>query len=80
MSKFSIVMITLLVLILLFVAIFFWGSMASALSVLGLFLIPGTVAYKYLWIDREDRVVDDMDPMNIIYNRHLDSIGFDDED
>ena len=79
MSKIQIGIIIALAALLLFVAIFFWGSIASALSVLGLFLIPGTLAYKMIWVDREDRYIDEMDPMNIIYNRHLDSIGNDEE-
>lgn len=79
MSKWRIGVIVALVLLLLFVAIYFWGSIASALSVLGLFLIPGTLAYRMIWIDREDRVVDDMDPMNIIFKSHLDSVGKDEE-
>ena len=79
MSKWRIGVIIGLVVLLLFVAIYFWGSIASALSVLALFLIPGTLAYRMIWIDREDRVVDDMDPMNIIYKSHLDSVGKDEE-
>ena len=75
MSKVQIGLLIALAAVLLFIAIFFWGSIASGLSVLGLFLIPGTVAYRMIWIDREDRVVDDMDPMNIIYKSHLDSVG-----
>jgi hypothetical protein len=80
MSKLQIGVIIAMMVLLLAVAIIFWGSIASALCVLGLFLIPGSVAYKYLWINREDRVVDEMDPTNIIYNRHLDSIGSEDYD
>ena len=79
MSKLRIGILIALTALLLFVAIFFWGSIASALSVLGLFLIPGTLAYRMIWIDREDRVVDDMDPMNIIFKSHLDSVGKDEE-
>ena len=79
MSKLQIGIIVAMTVGLLAIAIIFWGSIASALSVLGLFLIPGTLAYKRLWIDREDRVFDDMDPMNIIYKSHLDSVGKDEE-
>ena len=79
MSKIQIGIIVALAALLLFVAIYFWGSIASALSILSLFLIPGTLAYKMIWIDREDRVIDDMDPMNIIYKSHLDSVGKDEE-
>ena len=80
MTVFSKIAVALLVLTLLFVAIFFWGSLASGFSILGLIMIPGALAYKYLWIDRENRMVDEMDPMNIMYNRHLDSVGSNRED
>lgn len=80
MSKVRIGLLIALGAVLLFVAIFFWGSMASAFSILGLLLAPGVLAYKWLWIDREDRAFDDMDPMNIIYQRHLDTVVADDED
>ena len=79
MSKVRLVITAIIVLGLLAIAIFFWGSMASALSILALLLIPGVVAYRMLWIDRENRVVDDMDPMNIIYNRHMDIVENGDE-
>ena len=79
MGKIQIGLLIALCAMLLFVAIFFWGSIASAFSILALLLIPGVLAYRWLWIDREDRIVDEMDPMNIVYNRHFDSIGSDDE-
>lgn len=75
MSTFHRVLIIVLLVTLLVVAIVFWGSIASALCVLGLFLIPGSLAYKFIWIDRENREVDDMDPMNIMFKRHLDSVA-----
>ena len=80
MSKLQIGIIIALMVLLLIVAIVFWGSIASGFCVLGLFMIPGTVAYKYLWIDRENREVDEMDPMNIFYKKHFDSIGSGSED
>ena len=79
MSKFQIGLIIVLAVVLLFVAIFFWGSIASALSILCLILIPGTIAYKMIWIERENLVLDDMDPMNIVYKRHLDVAENDDK-
>lgn len=79
MSKLQIGIIIALMVLLLIVAIVFWGSIASGFCILGMFLIPGAAAYKYIWIDREDREVDEMDPMNIIYQRHFDNIGRDDE-
>ena len=74
MSKLRIGLLVVLLGLLLFVAIFFWGSLASAFSILSLILIPGLVAYRRLWIDREDHEFDEMDPMNIIYRRHLESV------
>ena len=79
MSKVRIGLLIALGAALLFVAIFFWGSMASAFSILGLLLAPGVLVYKWLWIDREDRAFDDMDAMNIVYSRHFDSVGSDDD-
>ena len=75
MSQLQIGIIIALMVLLLIVAIVFWGSIASGFCVLGLFMIPGAVAYKYLWIDRENREVDEMDPVNIFYKNHFDSIG-----
>lgn len=80
MSKLQIGIIIALMVLLLIVAIVFWGSIASGFCVLGLFMIPGTIAYKYLWIDRENREVDEMDPVNIFYKNHFDSIGSGSED
>ena len=75
MSEIQIGILIVLGALLLFVAIFFWGSLASAFSILALLLIPGVLAYRWIWIDREDRAFDESDPMNIVYNRHFDSIG-----
>ena len=80
MGKIQIGLLIALCAMLLFVAIFFWGSIASAFSILALLLIPGVLAYRWLWIDREDRMVDEMDPMNIIYKQHLDSVSREDYD
>lgn len=80
MSRVQIGLIIALTVLLLAVAIITWGSIGSGFCILGLFMIPGTVAYKYLWINREDRMIDEMDPMNIIYNRHLDAVGAEDYD
>ena len=44
-----------------------------------LIALTALLLFVAIWIDREDRVVDDMDPMNIIYKSHLDTVGNDDE-
>ena len=80
MSLFHKILIGVLVLGLLAVAIIFWGSIASAMCVLGLFLVPGTLAYKKLWIDRENLEFDDMDPANLMYRKHMEMMGAEDSD
>ncbi len=71
MSRSGKILIAVLVLVLLAVAIIFWGSIASGLCVLGLVLLPGALAYKKLWIDRENLDFDEMDPAELMYRRHM---------
>lgn len=73
------ILIGVLAAVLLFVAIFFWGSIASGFSILGLLMIPGILIYKRLWIDREDHDFGEDDPMNMVYRRHYESVAGDDE-